>query len=321
MKWGDDAEVLYAPHHWPVWENDVVKTYLENQSLAYKYINDQTLRLANHGYTITEVGEAIKLPKELAEQWYLRSYYGTLNHNAKATYVKNFGWYDGNPALLHRLPQVEASQRYVKAMGGADAVIKSAREAYETGDYRWAVELLNHVVFADPKNQEARDLEADAMEQMGYQAEAGTWRNWFLTGAQELRQGVKRMPIPNMTSPALVDAMPLDMYFDFLSIRLNADKAQGKKYDFNLSFTDTKEKYLLRIKSSVLDYYQNKNVSDATASITLSRAMLNKIVAGKIKAADAISSGDIELNGDKDAFMSFLAMLDTFDPWYNLIEP
>jgi len=321
VRWGGEAEVLYAPHHWPIWGNDVVNTYLENQSLAYKYINDQTLRLANHGYTITEVGEAIELPKELAEEWYLRGYYGTLNHNAKATYVKNFGWYDGNPALLHRLPQVEASKRYVQAMGGADAVIKNARKAYEDGDYRWAVEILNHVVFADPENQTARDLEADAMEQMGYQAEAGTWRNWFLTGAKELRHGVKRMPIPNMASPALIDAMPLDMYFDFLAMKLNADKAQGKKYDFKLNFTDTKEKYLLKIKSSVLDYYQDKSASDATASITLSRETLNKIVAGKMKAADAISSGDIEVKGDKDAFMSFLATLDTFDPWYNLIEP
>ncbi|EFK11679.1 metallo-beta-lactamase domain protein [delta proteobacterium NaphS2] len=320
-RWGGEAEVLYAPHHWPVWGKDVINTYLENQSLAYKYINDQTLRLANHGYTITEVGEAIKLPDDLAKEWYLRGYYGTVNHNAKATYVKNFGWFDGNPALLHRLPQVEASKHYVKAMGGADAVIKNAREAYETGEYRWAVELLNHVVFADPKNREARDLEADAIEQMGYQAEAGTWRNWFLTGALELRNGVHKMPIPNLLSQGLIAAMPVSDYFEFLGMKLNAEKAHGKAYDFNLNFTGTKEKYLLKVKHGVLDYYKDKSATDTTASITLSRDVLNKIVRGEIKAKDTISSGEIKVKGNKDAFIEFLSMLDTFDPWYNLVTP
>ncbi|WP_273979427.1 alkyl/aryl-sulfatase [Vibrio parahaemolyticus] len=319
-RWGNETEVLYAPHHWPVWGKETINEYLTNQSLAYKYINDQTLRMANLGYTITEIGEQIELPESLGEQWYMRGYYGTLNHNAKATYVKNFGWYDGNPALLHRLPQVEASKRYVEAMGGAVSVINTAQKAYDKGEYRWAVELLNHVVFADPKNQNAMNLEADAIEQMGYQAEAGTWRNWFLTAAMELRNGIHRMPIPNMTSPSLVEAMPLNMYFDFLSMKLNADKAAGKDYSFNLNFTDTKEHYNLKMKHRVLDYYNGKD-SKPTASLSLTRDVLNKIVAGKTKAKDAIEAGDIQVNGDKDAFLTFLTMLDSFDPWYNLVTP
>jgi alkyl sulfatase BDS1-like metallo-beta-lactamase superfamily hydrolase len=158
---------------------------------CYRYINDQTLRLANQGYTEVEIAEMIKLPKELAQHWALRGYYGTMNHNVKATYVKYLGWFDGNPATLHVLPPVEASKKYVEFMGGPEAALKKAKAAYAKGEYRWVAEVVNHVVFADPNNKAAKELQADVLEQMGYQAESGPWRNFYLTGAKELREGLK----------------------------------------------------------------------------------------------------------------------------------
>ena len=320
-KWGEEVEVLYAPHHWPVWGNANVNTYLENQSLAYKYINDQTLRLANKGYTIEEVAEMIELPEELAHQWYLRGYYGTVNHGVKATYVKNFGWFDGNPALLHRLPQEEAAKRYVEAMGGADAVLSKAQKAFAEGDYRWVAELLNHLVFADPNNQQARNLEADALEQMGYQAEAGTWRNWFLTAAKELRDGVAKPPIVKMAVPDMIAVMPLDMYFDYLGMRFNGPQAAGKSYTFNLDFSDTSEQYVLVLKYGVLDYIKNQNLPEATATLKLERDTLNKIILGETNLKEAISVGSVNVEGDRAAVEDFIDLLDIFDPYYNLITP
>src|ERR687898_159261 len=188
-RWGHKTEVMYGMHHWPVWGTDRVLELLRKGRDAYRYINDQTLRLANHGHTPVEIAEMIELPDGLAHHWALRGYYGTVNHNVRATYVKYLGWFDGNPANLHTLPPEEVAKRYVEFMGGAEATLKKARSAYESGEYRWVAEVVNHVVFADPGNAEARQLQADALEQMGYQAEAGPSRHFYLTGAKEVAEG------------------------------------------------------------------------------------------------------------------------------------
>ena len=213
--WGDKAEVMFAQHHWPTFGNAEVKKLLKSQRDLYRYINDETLRLANHGYTRDEIAERFQMPDSLAHVWANRGYYGSVSHNVKATYVLYLGWFDGNPATLHELPPVESSKKYVEFMGGADAVLSKAKESYAKGEYRWVAQVVNHVVFADPDNRAARELQADALEQLGYQAESGPWRNFYLTGAKELREGVKKLPTPNTASPDTVRAMTLEMFFDY----------------------------------------------------------------------------------------------------------
>jgi alkyl sulfatase BDS1-like metallo-beta-lactamase superfamily hydrolase len=319
--WGDKTEVMYGMHHWPVWGKDRVREMLGKARDGYRYINDQTLRLANQGYTEVEIAEMIQLPKELAEHWALRGYYGSMNHNVKATYVKYLGWFDGNPATLHVLPPVEASKKYVEFMGGADAALKKAKAAYGKGEYRWVAEVVNHVVFADPDNKAAKELQADVLEQLGYQAESGPWRNFYLTGAKELREGVKKGPAPSTASPDTVKAMPLDLFFDYLGVRLNGPKAAGKKITLNLDFPDTKEKYVLGVRNGALSHRSNTQAKNADATVTITRAALNQIVLGETSLDKEISSGNVKVQGEKEALGQFLALLDKFEFWFNIVTP
>ena len=195
-RWGDRTDVMYGMHHWPVWGNDRVIEMIEKARDGYRYINDQTLRLANHGLTPVEIAEEVEFPPELASHWAMRPYYGSVNHNVKATYSKYLGWFDGNPSNLHTHPPEVAAKKYVELMGGADKVVEAAQVAYDEGDYRWVAEVLRHVVFADPDHDGGKQLLADAFEQLGYQAESGPWRNFYLTGAKELRDGVLNLPTP-----------------------------------------------------------------------------------------------------------------------------
>jgi alkyl sulfatase BDS1-like metallo-beta-lactamase superfamily hydrolase len=320
-RWGDEAEVLYAPHHWPIWGKEHISEHLTKQSAAYKFINDQSIRLANSGYDMIEAAEMLELPKALQQEWSLRGYYGTTNHNVKAAIDKQFGWYNGNPATLHPLPRVPAAKRYVEYMGGADAVLEKAKADFDKGDYRWVMQVLMQVVYADPSNMEARNLMADASEQLGYQSEAGTWRGWYLSAAKDLREGVKQMPVLGFASPDTVAAMPLELFFDYLSIRLDGPKAEGKTIRFNLDFPDTKDKYLLVVQYGVLQYHKDQLADDANVSLTLDRATLNDIIGGKLKVEQGITNGKIKLDGEPKKFEEFVGLLDTFDPWYQVVMP
>lgn len=320
-RWGGQAEVLYAPHHWPIWGKERISQHLVRQSAAYKYINDQTLRLANSGYDMVEAAEMIKLPAELQSEWGLRGYYGTTNHNVKAAFDKQFGWFNGNPATLHPLPRVDAAKRYVDYMGGADAIVKKAQADFDKGDYRWVMQVLMQVVYADPGNMAARNLMADASEQLAYQSEAGTWRGWYLSAAKDLREGVKPVQIVTFASPDTVSAMPLELFFDYLSIRLNGPRAEGKTIRMNLSLPDTKDKYLLVVQYGVLQYHKNQQAKDADTSLTMSRETLNQIIGGKLKIEQGVTSGTIKLDGDAKKFEEFVSLLDTFDPWYQVVLP
>src|SRR5262245_7021413 len=240
-RWGAKSEVMYGMHHWPVWGSDRVIDTLSKGRDAYRYINDQTLRLANHGFTPVEIAEMLELPEKLDHHWGLRGYYGTMNHNVKATYVKYLGWFDGNPANLHVLPPEETAKRYVEFMGGAEAILEKAQAAYDQGDYRWVAEVVNRVIFADPQNQAARQLQADTLEQMGDQAESGSWRGHYLTGAQELRHGIPNVPFPGTATPDTVRAMSLQLLFNYMAMRLNGPDAVGKQITLNLVFTDSGE--------------------------------------------------------------------------------
>jgi alkyl sulfatase BDS1-like metallo-beta-lactamase superfamily hydrolase len=319
--WGDKAEVMYGMHHWPVWGRERILEMLEKGRDGYRYINDQTLRLANHGYTPVEIAEQIEFPPELANHWAMRPYYGTLNHNVKATYTKYLGWFDGNPATLYTLPPEEAAKKYVAMMGGADKVVEEATEAFAKGEYRWVAEVVKHAVFADPEHEAARGLLADAFEQLGYQSEAGPWRNFYLTGAKELREGVKQLPAPNTASPDSVRAMSLDLFFDYLGMRLNGPKAAGKKIAINLNFTDTGEKAVLILNNAALNHSPNRQDPSADATLTLTRTALNNIILQESTLDEEIKNGEVRVDGSLDRVKELVSLLDSFEFWFNIVTP
>ncbi|NAW60308.1 MULTISPECIES: alkyl/aryl-sulfatase [unclassified Vibrio] len=319
--WGDKAEVMFAQHHWPTWGNDNVVQLLKSQRDIYRYINDETLRLANHGYTRDEIAEQFTLPDGLAKVWANRGYYGSISHNVKATYVLYLGWFDGNPATLHELTPVESAKRYVEFMGGADAVLEKARKYYDKGEYRWVAQVVKHVVFADPNNQAAKNLEADALEQMGYQAESGPWRNFYLTGAQELRSGVAQLPTPDTASPDTVRAMTPEMFFDYLAVRLNGPKAGDATALLNFDFGGDAGQYLLELGNGVLNHTAGITSDKADATVKLSRDTLNKIILQQITLDQALKAGDVTIDGDESKLKELVSYLDRFDFWFNIVTP
>jgi alkyl sulfatase BDS1-like metallo-beta-lactamase superfamily hydrolase len=319
--WGTDAQVLFASHYWPTWGNDRIQPFLRAQRDMYRYLHDQTLRLANMGQTPLEIGEVIRLPDSLAKHWYCRSYYGTVYHDAVAQYNLRLGFFDGVPANLHRLPPTESGKRYVEYMGGAAAVIKKAHGSFDKGDYRWVAEVMNHVVFAEPQNVAAKQLLADAYEQLGYQAESAPWRNFYLTGAMELRKGIQKVPAPQPQSPDTIRAMPLDMFLDFLGIRLNGERAAGKTVAFNLTLTDTKEQVALGVENSAIHYSKGKTSDTADASITMTREDLNNIMLGTTNMQKLVMSGGAKVEGNSQQLGEFLTWLDTFEFYFNIVTP
>lgn len=319
--WGNDAQVIFAQHHWPTWGNREVTGLLRSQRDLYRYINDETLRLVNHGYTRDEVAEQFVLPDSLASVWANRGYYGSISHNVKATYVLYLGWFDGNPATLHELTPVDAGKKYVEFMGGADAVLQKAKASYEKGEYRWVAQVLRNVVFADPSNQTAKNLLADALEQQGYQAESGPWRNFYLSGAQELRNGVAQLPTPNTASPDTVRAMSLEMFFDYMAVRLNGPKSGGGHGVFNVDFGNSGGKYLLEWENGVLNHTAGKQSAQADATVTLSRDTLNDIILKQTTVADATRAGKLKISGNRAKVDTLLSDLDNFEFWFHIVTP
>jgi alkyl sulfatase BDS1-like metallo-beta-lactamase superfamily hydrolase len=318
---GDKAEVMFAGHTWPCWGNARVVDMLKKQRDAYKYIHDQTLRLANHGYSMVDIAGMLKLPDPLAREWYNRGYYGTVSHNAKAVYQKYIGWFDGNPAHLDPLPPVEAGKRYVEFMGGSAAVLEKARAAYARGEYRWVAEVVNHVVFAEPDNLAARELQADALEQLGYQAESASWRNCYLSGASDLRNGMSRAAAPNSRNSDVAEALRVDMLFDYLAVHLNGPRAGGRTLKFNWKFTDTDERYILTLENSALTYLAGKQAADADATVITSRSAFIAIVLGRTNVVASLAAGALVIQGDVRKLVELLSLLDEFDLWFNLVTP
>jgi alkyl sulfatase BDS1-like metallo-beta-lactamase superfamily hydrolase len=318
--WGKKADVVFAQHHWPTWGRENIVDLIKSQRDIYRYINDETLRLVNHGYTRDEVGELFELPDNLARKWSSRGYYGSFSHNVKATYVLYLGWFEGNPATLYELPPVESSKQYVKFMGGADAVLKQAKESFEQGNYRWVAQVVNHVVFADPGNKAAKDLQADALEQLGYQSESGPWRNFYLTGAQELRNGVAKLPTPNTASPDTVRAMTLDLVFDYVAVRLNKQKVAEEEAVINFDFGKD-GKYMVELSNGVLNNTPNQQADNADTTVTLPRETLNKIMLHEIKMDSALAAGDLKISGDRTKLEKIISNLDTFDFWFSIVTP
>ena len=320
-RWGADAEVIIAQHHWPTWGNENIVKLMKGQRDMYRYINDQTLRMANKGLTRDEIAAEFTLPESLEKQWASRGYYGSVSHDVKATYVFYLGWFDGNPATLDELPPEQAAKKFVEYMGGADAIMQKAKADYQQGNYRWVAQVTSKIVFADPQNATARNLEADALEQLGYQAEADTWRNFYLTGAQELRNGVKKLPTPNTASPDTVRAMTPEMFFDYLGVHINGVRAGNAKAVFNIDLGKDGGKYKLELENGVLNHTANAQAKDADATITLDRTTLNDIILKKETLKQAMDKGDVKVSGDRAKLEEMLSYMDTFDFWFNIVTP
>ncbi len=318
-RWGSQAEVLFMPHTWPVWGNQHINDYIGKYRDTIKYIHDQTLHLANQGYTLNEVGDMIKLPPSLAHNWASRGYYGSVSHNARAVYNYYLGYYDGNPANLHPYGQVEMGQRYVKALGGSAHAINLARDAFNQGDYRWAAELLKQVIAADPNDQVAKNLQADTFEQLGYQAESATWRGFYLTGAKELREGVRKFSHGTTNSPDTIKGMTVEMLFDYMAVRLDSRKAASKNISLNFNL-DNNDDLNLTLNNSVLNYRQTLQPK-ADASFYMSRTDLHRILTGQAKMADLIKAKQVKVIGNATKLNDILECLDQFELWVNIVTP
>ncbi len=320
-RYAPKADVVFAQHHWPVWGNARVMDYLAKQRDAYKYLHDQTVRLMNHGLKATEIAEQLALPQSLEKEWSVRGYYGTLSHNAKSIYQRYIGWYDANPAHLNPLPPADRSAKLVEYMGGEAAATAKAREDFAQGAYRWVAEIMTEVVFANPANDEARNLAADAMEQLGYQAESATWRNAYLQGAHELRNGLPQTLARAPVSPDVIKALSVPLFFDYLGVRLNGPQAEGKRIVINWIFPDISERYVLNLENCALTYLADQTDENAHVTVTLERPVLSRVLLREITLADAIRSSVISLDGDADKLSELFALIDDFRFLFEILEP
>lgn len=320
VRYGDKTDVVISQHQWPTWGQDQAVSYIAGTRDMFKYLHDQSLRLANEGYTMTEIGERIQLPDSIGKKWYNRGYYGSVNHDSKAVYQRYLGWYDSNPANLHPLPPEEESKEFVRYMGGADAVMTKARQDFEQGNYRWVATAMNKVVFADPENKAARNLEADALEQLGYQTENPTWRNEYLMGAYELRNGVPKVPGVNTVTPDAVAAMSPSLLLDYMGIRLNGPKADGKHTTINWDLGNG-EKYAIELRNSVLIYTRDATLPNADATLTMSKDGFASLLMGGQTLDKETQSGKAKVAGDSQKVTELFSMLDSFNPMFNIVTP
>ncbi|MET3494130.1 alkyl/aryl-sulfatase [Variovorax boronicumulans] len=320
VAFGDRTDVLIAQHHWPTTGRERIADLLKKQRDMYKFINDQSLRLLNRGYTAADIAETLRMPASLEQEWSARGYYGTLRHNAKAVYQKYLGWYDANPANLNPLPPVDSAKKAVEYMGGADAVLARARDDFKKGEYRWVASAMSQVVFADPTNRAARELGADALEQLGYQSEAGTWRSAYLVGAMELRNGVPKIPGGSSANADTLKAVSNDLFFDFLGVRLDAAKAEGQTMAINWNFTDSNQQFVLTLENSALTHIAGQQPG-ADATVTLSRATLDAVTLKETSFPAAVLAGKVKIEGNRAKLGELMSMLDTFEPMFPVVEP
>ncbi len=316
---GGRLEVEFASHHWPIWGQEAAVDYLKKQRDLYKFIHDQTLRLANLGYTKEEIAEQIKLPDVLGKEFYNRDYYGTVHHNARAVYVKYLGYFDGNPSHLYPLPPVEVATRYLDYMGGADSVFTKAKTSFSKGDYRWVVEVLNHVVMAQPDHFDARELLADTLEQLGYQSESGPWRNFYLCGALELREGLGRSST-FAASEGMARGIPLFNLFQTMAVRLNSERADGITLHINIIFNQ-QEHALLTIENSVLHAFIGKQHPSPTATMKIAELDYKRLMMGLTDAGQLLESGHLVVEGDMNALAQLSGLFDRFERKFPIVTP
>jgi len=317
---GADSEVLFAGHHWPCWGRERIADFLEKQRDLYAYLHDQTLRLLNEGHTGPEIAELIELPPALAAEWHCREFYGSVSHNVKAIYQRYMGWFDGNPANLWPHPPVEAARRYVEFMGGAEAVLEKARESLAAGDLRWVAEVVNHIVFAEPENEAARALQAEALERLGHGAENATWRNFYLMGAKELREGVGRTPAPS-APPDVVANLSVAQLLDAMAIRLDGPRAWDVQLRIDWAISDPDETHAIAVRRGVLRHRPGPHEPAAEAALHVDRAGLNELLLDREAIAGLAESGRLRVEGDGAKLGELLGLLDDPHPGFPIVTP
>ncbi|WP_338426896.1 alkyl/aryl-sulfatase [Sphingopyxis kveilinensis] len=321
LKWGGAAEVALASHHWPMWGTNEVSALLANQRDAYRYVHDRTLFLANRGATLHELADQTAEAPVQGRDFSTRGYYGTLNHGMKAVYQRYFGWWDGNPANFNPLPPEQSAPKYVALAGGADKLLAAGRAAIAAGEYRWAAELLNKLVFAEPGNGAARSALASAYDQLGYQAESGAWRNYYLAAAASLRGTATETATSNGQSRSFVSAIPTAVFFDALATRFDAAKGAALKGTFQFVLPDSKESVAVVVGGGV--EFPRYGVTDPapTATITIDRKTLDDVMLRQAQFPALMQSGAIRIDGDRMAILSWFALHPPTDPRFNIVVP
>ncbi|NNJ73214.1 MAG: MBL fold metallo-hydrolase, partial [Enterobacterales bacterium] len=315
-----DSEIYIGSHHWPIWGQDKIADFLVKQRDLYKFIHDQTVRMMNQGYTPDEIADNLKLPESLATFISNRGYYGTVKHNAKAVYQYYMGWYDANPANLNPLPASDSASRYVTLMGGAEAVIQAAKEAFKNGEYEWSAELLNKVVFSQPDNLKARQDLAAAYQQMGFQAESGPWRNVYLTAAMELLQGAPEEGVDLKSFYEILLRTPVNKIFESMAVRIDAEAAEELPLTIRINFTDLDERYDLEISNGVL-HHRRATSEQVAAELMLTQPLFVGMIVGTVGAKDTLFSDDLTVNGSMLDLARFFSLIDKPDGLFNIVEP
>jgi len=305
-----DSEVYFGQHNWPLWGRERIANFITKHRDVYKYMHDQTVRLINAGHTPREIAEMVKLPKSLQEHMGSRGYYGDIRHNVKAIYQFYLGAYDGNPANLNPLPPQESAKRYLALMGGADKAVDAAKQAFDKGEYRWAAELLNHAVYGDPAHTGAKELLARTYDQMGYASEAATWRNSYLTAAAELRNGPPKKGVDRSALIEMLRETPIERFLEAMAAGLNGPDAEGKNLKINLVLTDINESYVLWIENAVLHFKKAAPANDANATLTLTKGIFIKMMAGTAGIKDTLLSDELKVSGSKLDLVRFFALID-----------
>ena len=318
-RFGRQAELVFAQHHWPIWGNAQVAAFLGLQRDIYKHLHDQTLKLANQGYTPTEIAEAMDLPEELEQEWSTRGLYGAVKHNVKAIYQRYLGWYDGNPSHLDPLPPEASARKWLEYAGGSEAVLRRAQTDFDQGEYRWVAEVLGKLVQADPRNRQGAALLAAAFEQLGYQAESATWRNAYLQGAQELRQGLPQGR-NGLLGFDLLNALDAGDLFDALAVRLNSQRAAGKRITINWHFTDLNRDHLLTLERSTLNHLPGYRSETADVSVRLSQATLRALLLRQTDFVQASSAGLVEFDGQPLKLLEFFGLFDEVDANFPIVS-
>jgi len=321
-RYGDAVEVSFQSHNWPHWGNEVVKEYMTDTAAVYKFINDQTLTYINQGYTSDEISNMIRLPAALEKNWYTRQYYGTVAHNSKAVYQKYMGWYDANPVNLNPLTPSDSAKKWVEYLGDVDEVLRMAKADFDKGEYQWVAEVTNTIVFADPANEAARLLCADALEQLGYQAESGPWRNAYLTAALELREGNQSAAAPQATTTGdMQKQMTAAMLFDYMAILLDKEALAEENFKINVVLPDVGEQHTLHVKNGVLLVYGDALAEDADLTITCPKNALFLVLQNNQEMAAQM----IKAEGDSQLLTLFMNSLNQFkangSSFFNIVEP
>jgi len=316
---GQEAEVMFASHSWPRWGNDRVQEVMRAQRDAYAHLNNGVLHLANQGVTINQVHNVYEVPRSLQQQWAARSYHGSVEHNSRAVINRYLGYWDGNPTTLIPLSPEDSAPLYVEMMGGAEAILAKGKELYDKGKYRHAQEILNKLVYSQPQNQKAKDLLADVFEQIGYQQESPSVRNSFLAAALELRSGIPTGETPKSTGPDMIRAMTTELMLDFLGIRLDSKKAEGKEFTINLVTPDNGEKFVIELSNATLTTIEGFQAKNPDLTLTIDRADLLMTMMGAVTFDEQIASGRAKLVGDTPVFAQLKELIVHFDLGFEIM--